>query len=215
MISPLASPRTPSVPKRRGMGCRSGLPLRELRRLASLLETRLLALDDAGVTSQEAGLLERRAVVLAVDLVQGASDRETQRAGLTGGAAAGDLDDHVVAAEQVEHLERVVDELLVQLVREVLLERAAVHQIGAGAGGEARAGDGLLAAADGRAGNAEHRARSLGGFFDGRLGGEALHELFGKGFFDACHVVRVLEVCVREWAARYCATWPRVYVVGC
>src|SRR3982751_4131227 len=200
MISPLASPRTPSVPKRRGMGCRSGLPLRELRRLASLLETRLLALDDAGVTSQEAGLLERRAVVLTVDLVQGASDRETQRARLTGGAAAGDLDDHVVAAEQVEHLERVVDELLVQLVGEVLLERAAVHEERAGAGGEPRPGDGLLAAADGRAGNAQNRTRRLGGLFDGRLGREALHELLGEGFFDACHLFLCPKsLCSRRW----------------
>ena len=44
--------------------------LRVLRSLAGLLETGLLALLDARVAGQEAGLLERRTVVLAVDLVQ-------------------------------------------------------------------------------------------------------------------------------------------------
>jgi hypothetical protein len=43
----------------------------------------------------------------------------------------------------------------VQLVREVVLERAAVDRDGAGAGNQADACDGLLAAADGCAGNAE------------------------------------------------------------
>src|SRR5690606_9388770 len=117
------------------------LALRELRGLAGLLETGLLALDDAGVTSEEAGLLERGAVVLAVDLVGRAGDRETQRTGLAGGAASGDAGDHVVRADEVEQLERVGDELLVQLAREVLLELTAVHGERAGAGDEAHAGD--------------------------------------------------------------------------
>ena len=93
--SAFARPRTPSVPNRRGIdGCsrRSrALALRELRSLAGLLETGLLALDDASVTGEEAGLLERRAVVLAVDLVQRARDGEAQRAGLARGATTGDL----------------------------------------------------------------------------------------------------------------------------
>ena len=41
-----------------------------LRRLAGLLQTGLLALDDAGVTGQQPGLLERRAVGLDVDGVE-------------------------------------------------------------------------------------------------------------------------------------------------
>ena len=89
------------------------------------------------------------AVVLAVDLVERTRDREAQRAGLARGAAAGDLGDHVVRADELEHLERVVDELLVQLVREVVRELTAVDRDAAGAGDEAHAGDGLLAAADG------------------------------------------------------------------
>ena len=72
--------------------------LRVLRRLAGLLETGLLALDDARVTGEEAGLLQGGAVVLAVDLVERAGDGEAQRAGLARGAAAGDAGDDVVAA---------------------------------------------------------------------------------------------------------------------
>src|SRR5688572_17556799 len=99
MTSPFASPRTPSVPKRRAMSANARrLALRELRGLASLLETGLLALDHASIPREEARLLEHRAVVLAVDLVERAGDREAQGAGLTRGATAGDLRDHVVAA---------------------------------------------------------------------------------------------------------------------
>src|SRR6478736_1462271 len=78
---PLASPLTPSVPK---IGIRNGSrsALRVLRRLAGLLETGLLALDDASVAREEAGLLEGRAVVLGVDLVERTGDAEAQRAGL-------------------------------------------------------------------------------------------------------------------------------------
>src|SRR5262249_51823693 len=91
--SPLARPRTPSVPKRRaiqvlqsrrwswpgvvgytpGHGSRyrpERLTLRVLRRLAGLLQTVLLAFLHAGVARQEAGLLERRPV-LEVQLDQG------------------------------------------------------------------------------------------------------------------------------------------------
>src|SRR6185312_13803812 len=159
-----ARPRTPSVPKRRGMTAPPPeLALGELRSLARLLESRLLALLDASVTAEEASLLEGGAVVLSIDLVERARDAEAQRTSLAGGATAGDAGDDVVAAEQVEHLEGVVDELLVKLVREVLRKSAAVHREVAGAGGDAHAGDGLLAATDGRARNIEHGTGSLDG----------------------------------------------------
>src|SRR5690606_12507880 len=125
--SPFASPRTPSVPKRRGMARTGDLPLRELRGLAGLLRAGLLALDDARVAREEARLLQCRAVVLTVYLAERAGDREPEGAGLARRPAAGDAGDHVVAAGEVEHAERVVDELLVQLVREELLEPAPVH----------------------------------------------------------------------------------------
>src|SRR3712207_6546485 len=189
--SRLASPRTPSVPNNRGMSPAPegvGSALRELRSLAGLLEAGLLALLDPGVAAEEAFLLQARAVVLEVDLVQRTSDAEAQRTGLARGAAAGDAGDHVVAAEQVEHLERVVDELLVKLVREVFLERAAVHREGAAAGDEPHAGDGLLAAADGRAGHVEHGARGAGDRrVRGGLGGVGRDDLVGDGVCDLRH----------------------------
>src|SRR5690606_15071101 len=64
-----------------------------LRRLAGLLEAGLLALDDARVATEEPGLLEGRAVVLLVDLVQRAGHAEAHGPGLTGRAAAGEAHD--------------------------------------------------------------------------------------------------------------------------
>jgi hypothetical protein len=75
------------------------------------------------VTGEEAGLLQRRAERLDVDTVEGTGDAEPQRAGLAGRAAAGDAGDDVVPAVEVEGLERVVHQLLVDLVGEVDLER--------------------------------------------------------------------------------------------
>src|SRR5690606_11617587 len=81
---------------------RSAAPRRSalgvLRRLAGLLEACLLALDDARVATEEAGLLEGRAVVLLVDLVQRAGDAEAHGPGLAGRAAAVEAHDHVEAA---------------------------------------------------------------------------------------------------------------------
>src|SRR5690606_31895879 len=113
--------------------------LRVLRSLAGLLETGLLALDDARVAGQEAGLLEGRAVVLEVDLVQGTRHAVAQGTGLAGGATAVDAGDDVVGALELQHLEGVVDLLLVQLVREVVLQGAAVDGPLAGAGDDAHA----------------------------------------------------------------------------
>src|SRR3712207_6923724 len=55
---------------------RSGSALAVLRSLAGLLQTGLLALDDAGVAGQQAGLLERRPVGLLVDRVEAAGRSE-------------------------------------------------------------------------------------------------------------------------------------------
>ena len=54
--------------------------------------------------------------------------------------------------------ERLVDDLLVHLVREVVVQRAAVDGPLAGAGDDAHAGDGLLAAAGRRGGRDDGRA---------------------------------------------------------
>src|SRR3954447_18905408 len=148
--SALARPRTPSVPKRRpmcGLGG-TGSALRVLRRLAGLLQAVLLALGDAGVAGEEAGLLQGRAVI-GLDRGEGTGDRQAQGAGLTADAATlEDADDVVLLALLQDH-ERLADELLVHLVGEVLLEGAAVEAELAGAGDEPDADDGLLAATDG------------------------------------------------------------------
>src|SRR5690606_13237037 len=132
----------------------------------------LLALDDARVATEEAGLLEGRAVVLLVDLVQRAGDAEAHGPGLAGRAAAVEAHDHVEAALELEDRERVVDLLLVQLVREVVLERAAVDGPLAGAGDQADTGDRTLATAGAVAGRGGRLAGADGGLA-GRLGGEA------------------------------------------
>src|SRR3954468_23884810 len=102
----------------------SGSALRELRRLAGLLETGLLALDDAGVAGQQPGLLQRRAVGLDGDGVQRTGHAQAQRARLAGDAAAVDAGGDGEAALELQLGERLVDDLLVQLVREVGVERA-------------------------------------------------------------------------------------------
>src|SRR4249919_4058345 len=83
--SALATPRTPSVPKRRAMwgpGCSA---LGVLRRLAGLLEAGLLALLLARVTGQQTRPLEGRPH-LRIDLDQGPGDAKAERAGLAADA---------------------------------------------------------------------------------------------------------------------------------
>ena len=62
--------RSPPRQRRDGLLVQADLALGVLLSLTGLLETGLLALDDAGVTRQVTGLLEDGAVVLDVDLVQ-------------------------------------------------------------------------------------------------------------------------------------------------
>src|SRR5580704_7867536 len=103
------------------------LPLGVLRRLAGLLQAVLLPLLDPGVPGQEAGLLQRRAV-LRVHQGQRPGHAEAQRARLPGDAAAGDPGDHVELVLPAQGHERLVDELLVHLVRKVHVERPAVDR---------------------------------------------------------------------------------------
>src|SRR3954468_9296659 len=114
-----ARPRTPSVPKRRPMRAAralAGSALAVLGRLAGLLQAGLLALDDAGVAGEQSGLLQRRPVGLHVDGVQGPGHAEAQGTGLAGDAAAVDAGDDVEAALELQGGERLVHDLLVQLV---------------------------------------------------------------------------------------------------
>src|SRR4051794_3628690 len=118
-----------------------------LRGLAGLLEAVLLPLRGARVTGQEAGLLEGRAVI-GVDLDERTGDRETQRARLARNAATVQVGEDVERIRLLDQDQRVLDELLVHLVREVLLEGAAVELELTGARHDAHADDGFLAAAD-------------------------------------------------------------------
>src|SRR3954464_866170 len=119
-----------------------------LRGLAGLLEAVLLPLRGARATGQEAGLLEGRAVI-GVDLDERTGDRETQRARLARNAATVQVGEDVERGRLLDQDQRVLDELLVHLVREVLLEGAAVELELPGAGNDAHADDGFLATADG------------------------------------------------------------------
>src|SRR5215467_13649004 len=93
-----AAPRTPSVPKIRpisvDLGASRRLALRVLGSLTGLLEAVLLALRRPGVPGEEAGLLQRRAV-LRVHQRQRAGDAKTQRSSLARDATAADPCDHV------------------------------------------------------------------------------------------------------------------------
>src|ERR671931_1505935 len=81
------------------------LALRELRRATGLVQTRFLALDDARVTRQEAGALERHAQV-RVGLDERACDAVADGACLACGTSAVDADADVVGALGSGHLER-------------------------------------------------------------------------------------------------------------
>ena len=95
-----------------------GLALGELRALAGLLQTVLLALDGAGVTGEEAGALELGTVVASIK--EGASNAKAQGAGLAVDAATVALGDDVKVTSGVGHVkgsEGVVNELLTAKVR--------------------------------------------------------------------------------------------------
>ena len=114
------------------------------------------------------------AVVVHVRLVQRAGHAEAQGTGLAGDAATRDAGDDVVAVVELEHLEGLVDFLLVHLVGEVVLKGATVDLPLAGARNDPDAGDGVLATAQagGRLRVAEAAGEGLGGVLalDGRLG---------------------------------------------
>ncbi len=79
-----------------------------LRSLASLLQTGLLTLDRTRVASEEACLLQRVPVGLAVNLVQCPGDAEAQRAGLAGVATTVNTRDLHSQAQQ--HQEDQIDD---------------------------------------------------------------------------------------------------------
>src|SRR5690606_22411538 len=105
--------RCPAPPGRRAAGpmtWRSAL--RVLRRLARLLQTVLLALGGTRVARQEAGTLERGAV-LRGDLDEGTRDGQTQGACLARGATADQAGVDVEGLGPLDGHQRRLDQLLV------------------------------------------------------------------------------------------------------
>src|SRR5690242_5158508 len=84
------------------------LSFAELETLARLRTARLLALDGARVSSEKAEIAELASVCL-VDLDERSGHRETQRAGLSRGAAAIDVGLHIVSPERVRCREWLLD----------------------------------------------------------------------------------------------------------
>src|SRR6185437_11678769 len=132
------------------------LALGVLRSLTGLLEAVLLPLGRPGVPRKETGLLQRWAI-LRIDQRQRAGHTEPQRSSLTRNATAADARDHVELALGAERHEGLADDLLVNLVREVGLKRAAVDLPLARARHDPHAGDGLLAAAQAAGVPGDHR----------------------------------------------------------
>src|SRR5581483_11770939 len=151
--SSLATPRTPSVPKRAGA---TGSALGVLGRLAGLLEAVLLGLLLPCVTGEETRPLEHRAV-LGVDLAEAAGNAEAHGAGLARDTAPVDGGVDVVGLSGVGHPQRLGQEHAVRGRGEVGIERLLVDRDGALAGAKADAGHGLLAASGGLAEWCGHR----------------------------------------------------------
>src|SRR3954466_4155826 len=145
-ISPAATRSSVSQSTTNRVTATRRLALRELRRLARLVQAGLLALDLAGVPRQVALALEEDAKV-RVDLDERARDPVAHRAGLAGRPAAVHSHAQVVLAVELGDLKRCHHRLPVQEPWEVVLERLAVDPCLAVAGTEDHARDGRLALA--------------------------------------------------------------------
>src|SRR5699024_7169698 len=101
------------------------LTLGVLRSTTCLVQTSLLTLNCTCVTGQQASLLQGSAVSWVVN-VQCTGNSQTQCAGLTGWATAVDGNLHVELAFTVQQGQWQQDVLLVQLVREVVVQATAI-----------------------------------------------------------------------------------------
>src|SRR5215208_3925934 len=154
--SSLARPRTPSVPKRRPMVERSALAV--LRRLAGLLQTRLLALLDTRIPSQHSGLFQRGAAGFGIDGVERAGHTEAQGTGLTGDTTTVNPGDDVVRASHGCGRKGLGDDLLMHLVRKVVLQIPTVDAPLPTSGDDPDSGDRLLASTCGTRGSYHGRS---------------------------------------------------------
>lgn len=189
-----------------------------------LLETGLLALDRTVVTLEEPGLLERTAVVVHVRLVQRTGHAQAQRTGLAGDAATGDAGDDVVAVVELEHLEGLVDFLLVHLVGEVALKGATVDLPLTGARNDPDAGDGVLATAQtgGRLRVAEAGGEGLEVYSDSTTSVSVVYSSTASSFSFSMTVSGVVSatmllriLCRLRGGRTYCATWVISNGTGC
>src|SRR6218665_576689 len=123
-----------------------GLALGELEPATRARLTVLLALDGAGITREEAGLLEGRTEVRVV-VAQRAGEAVADGAGLTTQTSATHVDLDVDLALLLEHIQGLVEHHLGGLAAEVHVDVAAVDDHNAGARADPHARGGLLAAA--------------------------------------------------------------------
>src|SRR5262245_5932976 len=138
---PNSWPITRQYPPRRGDRWRSALGV--LGSLAGLLQAGLLALGDTRVPGQEARPLQRRPA-FRVDQRQRPGDAEPQGACLAADTAAVDAGDDIKLVLSTERHQRLTNQLLVHLVREIHVEGPVVDLPLAGAGLDPHPGDGLL-----------------------------------------------------------------------
>ena len=122
------------------------LSLGELGRATSGFETVLLSFLHTRVSREETGLLEKRAVGV-VGEEKRTGNAVTDRAGLTGDAAAFDVGDDVIFANSVGNAERLVDNELEGFQAEIIVDVTAVDGDLAGTGIQTNAGDGALSSA--------------------------------------------------------------------
>src|SRR5262245_28708471 len=124
----------------------AGLALTELGRLAGLVETGFLALDDARVTCKEAFPLQH-SPKLRIGFDERTGDTVADGAGLAGRPTAVNADAQVVGPLQPGDPKRRHDLVAVTLPGEVVLERAAVEPGRPVAGAQDHARDRRLALA--------------------------------------------------------------------
>src|SRR5690606_737315 len=108
-----------------GDGAMVRLALGVLGRAAGLVQSDLLALDLACVAGHESGLAQRRLQALVV-FDQRARDAQADGAGLAGGAAAGDADQHVELLGRIDQLQGLAHDHARRLAAEEFIERLAV-----------------------------------------------------------------------------------------
>ena len=122
---------------------RERLSLGELGSATGCFETVFLPLLHPGVTGQEACLLEDRTII-GIDIEKSTGDTVTDSTGLTGIAAAVNINEDVKLAEGVGELEGSTNDHLEGFISKVIVEISLVDDDFAGAGNETYTGNGAF-----------------------------------------------------------------------